>query len=92
MPRIFNVDKWVVFFWSGEGVSLEPIHVHVSLKTPQIEATKIWLTSSGGCLLANNDSNIPMPILRSLMEIIETRKFEIMAKWKEHFGSITYYC
>ena len=92
MPRVFNVDKWVVFFWSGEGMPLEPIHVHVSLKTPMAGATKIWITSCGGCLLANNDSKVPMPVLHSIMEIIETRKFEIIAKWQEHFGGVTYYC
>ena len=92
MPRIFNIDNWIVFFCSGEGVPLEPVHVHVSLKTPKAGATKIWITRCGGCLLANNDSNIPAPVLRSLMEIIETRKFEIIAKWKEYFGDIAYYC
>lgn len=92
MPRVFNVDKWIVFFWSNENDPLEPIHVHVSLKTPQEHATKIWLTSSGGCLLANNDSEIPRQELRSIMEIVEARRFEIAAKWKEFFGEVTYYC
>ncbi len=92
MPRVFSVDKWVIYFWSGESVPLEPIHVHIALKTPVAHATKIWITRSGGCLLANNDSNIPLPALRSLMEIIETRKVEIIGKWLAFFGEVTYYC
>ena len=33
-----------------------------------------------------------MPVLHSIMEIIDAHKFEIIAKWQEHFGSVTYYC
>ena len=92
MPRVFNVDKWIVYFWSNESLPLEPIHVHIAYGIPKENSTKIWITQGGGCLLANNGANIPTHILSNLMEIIEARKFEIMAKWKSYFGELKFYC
>ena len=40
----------------------EPIHVPISKGTPTSKSTKIWLTKSGGCIVANNDSKIPQKI------------------------------
>lgn len=92
MPQIFKVGPYLVFIWINEGKPLEPIHVHVSEKRPVKDSTKIWITSEGRCLLANNSSKIPAPSLRSIMRIIETRSFEIIAKWKELFGEVSFYC
>ena len=92
MPRVFSVDKWQVYFWSNESMPLEPVHVHVSFGVPKESATKIWITSAGGCLLASNGSNIPPGVLRNLMDVIEARHFEIVAKWKSFFGEVRYYC
>ena len=36
----------------------EPIHVHVSKGRPTPNATKIWLTRTGGCIVASNGSQI----------------------------------
>ena len=30
MPQIFKIGSFWVYFWSNEGVPLEPVHVHVS--------------------------------------------------------------
>lgn len=92
MPQIFNVGVYLVFFWTNEGFPIEPVHVHVSEKRPEKNATKIWITSKGHCLLANNNSQIPQHILNNIMRIIETRYFEILSKWKETFGNIKFYC
>ncbi|MCI8392998.1 MAG: DUF4160 domain-containing protein [Clostridia bacterium] len=46
-----------MFFWSNE--KLEPIHVHISKGTPSANSTKIWITKSGGRIVANNKSKIP---------------------------------
>lgn len=43
----------------------EPAHVHVSEGNPSENATKIWITASGKCLLANNNSNLPLKTLRN---------------------------
>lgn len=58
MPQIFKVGSYVVYFWSNEHTPLEPIHVHISNNVPQENATKIWLTQSGKCLLCHNNTGI----------------------------------
>ena len=46
MPRVLVFGAYIIFFWVGENG--EPVHVHVAEKRPSENATKIWLTSSGG--------------------------------------------
>lgn len=92
MPQIFSVGSYLVYIWTNEGKPMEPIHVHISEKRPEKNATKIWITSSGKCLLENNSSKIPTSTLHNIMRIIETRSFEIMAKWKELFNELRFYC
>lgn len=46
MPSLFRLGPYIIFFWTGENG--EPVHVHVAVKRPTAEATKIWLTRSGG--------------------------------------------
>ena len=92
MPQIFSIGPYLVYFWSNESKPLEPVHVHVSKGTPEKNATKIWITRSLHCLLCNNNAKIPSHILGSLMEIIENRAFEIVAKWQERFGEVSFYC
>lgn len=57
-------------------------------------STKIWLTKSGGCILANNNSKIPQNDLSKLLDIIEKHFFLILAKWKEyyHIEDVKFYC
>ncbi len=92
MPKLFQIGEYIIFFWSNENG--EPIHVHIARGKPSASATKIWLTQSGGCVLANNNSRIPSQDLNELMEIIAAQFFLICRKWKEHFcvDSITFYC
>lgn len=92
MPSIFTVAGYKVFFWSNENG--EPIHVHVTKGVPNPNATKIWLTKNGGCILASNSSRIPNKDLNELMDFISAQFFLICDKWKEHFivDEITFYC
>ena len=92
LPNLFTVSGYKVYFWSNE--NNEPIHVHVSKGKPVPNATKIWITRSGGCVLAGNGSHIPKKQLMELMEFISAQYFLICAVWKEHFAteSIKYYC
>ena len=57
LPNLFSVSGYKVYFWSNEND--EPIHVHVSKGKPSPNATKIWLTKAGRCVVANNWSKIP---------------------------------
>ena len=92
MPSLFFVGGYRVFFWSNENG--EPIHVHVCKGAPSPNATKLWLTSEGGCILASNGSEITQPALNEMMDIISAQFFLICAKWKEFFlvDTITFYC
>lgn len=92
MPQVFKIGSYWVYFWSNENDPLEPIHVHVSQGNPYGNATKIWITQSGKTLLCNNNSEIPDVTLRNIMRMIEARNSEVVQKWIDYFGSISYYC
>lgn len=92
MPSLFRIGEYIVYFWSNE--NNEPIHVHVGKGKPSANATKIWLTVSGGCIVANNGSRISQNELNKLLEIIAAQYFMICAEWKNHFkvDEIKFYC
>lgn len=92
MPRIFKIGSYSVYFWANEGMPLEPIHVHISPNQPTANATKVWITSDGKCLLCNNSSQIPSHILSDIMRVIEARHKDVEKRWKDFHGEITYYC
>ena len=92
MPQIFKIGAYWVYFWANENKPLEPVHVHIAEGAPRADATKIWITKSGNCLLCNNNSGIPQNTLRNIMRIIEARSGEVIEKWSEFFGEINYYC
>lgn len=92
LPSLFIASGYRIYFWSNE--NNEPIHVHVSKGNPTPNSTKIWLTRKGGCLVANNKSQIPENELNELMDIISAQYFMICVKWKEFFivEEIKFYC
>ena len=92
MPQIFKIGSYWVYFWSNENEPLEPVHIHVSHGSPVANATKIWITPTGRCLLCNNRSRIPEGDLRNIMRVIEARSSEIIQKWMNYFGEIKFYC
>lgn len=92
MPQVFKAGSYWVYFWSNENLPLEPVHVHVAEGAPTANATKIWITSAGKCLVANNNSGINRRVLSNIERIIEARVDEILVKWDAHFGERRYYC
>ena len=92
MPQVFKIGSYWVYFWTNENKPLEPVHVHVSEGKPVPNVTKVWITSAGKTLLANNHSNIPERTLRNIMRILESRSTEIINKWIQYFGTCSYYC
>ncbi len=92
LPKLFTVSGYIVYFWSNE--EGEPIHVHVSKGKPSPNATKLWLTRDGGCIVASNGSKIPDRELSELMEFISAQFFLICIKWKEFYvtDTIRFYC
>lgn len=92
MPQVFRIGSYWVYFWLNEGSPLEPVHVHVSMGSPSKDATKIWITRAGKCLVCNNNSRIPDHVLRNICRIIESRGFEVQDKCRRRFGEVSYYC
>lgn len=92
MPQIFRMGNYWIYFWANENQPLEPIHVHISEGKPKENATKVWITSAGKCLLCHNNSHIPKHVLSNIMRTIEARSDEIIQKWMEYFGELRYFC
>ena len=92
MPQVFRIGPYIIYFWSNENKPLEPVHVHVAEGRATANATKIWITSSGNCLLCNNNSQIPKHTLRNIMRMIEARHIDVTQAWFEYFGEIRYFC
>ncbi|MBQ9321677.1 MAG: DUF4160 domain-containing protein [Eubacterium sp.] len=92
MPQILKIGAYVVFFWSKENDSLEPVHVHVSEGVPTQNATKIWITKCGKALIANNNSRIFAHQLQKILRIVEANSDLIVTRWESYFGEISYYC
>lgn len=92
MPQVFKIGAYWVYFWANESDPLEPVHVHVAEGRPQANGTKVWITSSGKCLLENNNSVIPQSKLRNILRVIEARSEDIIEKWKSFFGEARFYC
>ena len=82
MPQIFKIGSFWVYFWSNEGVPLEPVHVHESEGVPAANATKIWITRARKCLLANNkfgqtSRKFRQVQIESLRKVFVARSIEI---------------
>ena len=92
VPSLFRVGGYLVYFWSNE--NNEPIHVHIATGKPSANATKIWLTRSGHCIVANNDSRIPQSDLNKLLEVISAQFIMMCTEWKQHFNvdTINFFC
>ena len=92
MPQIFKVGSYTIFFWMNESNPLEPIHVHATKGVPSQNATKIWITKHGKCLLCNNNSRIPRKTLNTIIKIIEAQSDNIIQFCLSTFGQIRFYC
>jgi len=92
MPQIFKIGSYWVYFWSNEGEPIEPVHVHVSYGKPRQNATKVWITKRGKCLVEYSRSDIPPHVLRDIVKMIEARSDEIVRRWVDYFGDVSYFC
>ena len=82
LPSLIEILGYKIFFWSNE--FMEPVHVHIAKGKPTSNATKVWLTKAGGCVLGHNKSRIPEKDLNYLMGIITSNYFMIVTQWKLH--------
>lgn len=90
-----NAIGYKIYFWSNK--NNEPIHVHIAKGKLTQNTTKVWLTKTGGCIVANNKSKIPENELNKLLSIISKHYFFIISKWKDYYkinskDEIKFYC
>lgn len=90
MPNVFELRGYSIYFWSNEAG--EPVHVHVSRRGRSEHATKIWITSSGGAVVAHNMSKIPIKDLNKIVETTADLHELIETRWIQKFKHIEYYC
>jgi hypothetical protein len=91
MPKVFSFRGYTLYFWTAENG--EPVHIHVAKGRPTPNATKIWLTRSGGCILANNGSHIRQGDLREILEFVALNHERICERWRETFqGDLHFHC
>ena len=90
LPQLFKIAGYTIYFWAKEDG--EPIHVHISPGKPSQNATKIWITRSGGTIVAHNRSKIPEIKLRYLRKIVGTEYLNICNKWELFIGNLNFYC
>ena len=92
MPQLFRIGAYIVYFWANESNPLEPVHVHIAEGKPTADATKVWITHTGHCLLCHNKSQIPTNILNRIMRLIEANSDTVKNAWIDMFGEANYYC
>ena len=68
----------------------EPAHVHISKGKPNGNTTKIWITSTGGLVVAHNKSKIPKDDLIKILSFIRANTLLITSLWLDYFESLTY--
>lgn len=89
MPKIAKLGDLVLFFWIDENG--EPIHVHVAKGRPTADATKFWVTRSGGCVLASNGSRLTKRELSIVRDYITLNHEDICTLWQDTFhGEISF--
>jgi hypothetical protein len=80
MPVVLRVEGLKFFFYSNEGLPLEPAHIHV--RQTDAEA-KYWLSSQ--VQLASNDG-FNAPALRRIARLIIKNREYLLEAWDEHFS------
>lgn len=92
MPSLFLVGGYRVFFWSNEG--LGPVHVHVCQGKPSPNAAKVWLTRSGGAILAGGSGRLPAGDADELLRVIAAQHAFICDERCRFFAvdELRFYC
>ena len=89
VPTIINVLGYKIYFWVNEGDPIEPLHVHISKKFHK-DATKVWITAEGKCVLDSNRDKIPPKDLKQLIKTVEKFHDVIEEVWQQTFNEIKY--
>lgn len=80
MPKLLEWQGWKFFFYSREGMPLEPPHVHA--RKDRSEA-KIWLTP---IVRVADDRRMDPRTLKMLLSVVEAHRDEFEERWNEFFS------
>ncbi|MCT8266926.1 DUF4160 domain-containing protein [Afifella sp. JA880] len=80
MPTVFRDGAFRFFFYSNEGLPLEPLHIHVRARGKE---AKIWLEPEAA--IANSHGFSPRE-LGAILKIAIARQEDIREAWYDHFG------
>jgi hypothetical protein len=81
MPVIFRHKGYRFFFFSNEGIPLEPCHIHV--RKGGVVA-KFWVVPEVRLAEAYGMSSAE---LRGLLDVVKQNQELIKRKWNEYFGA-----
>lgn len=80
MPVVFRYKGYRFFFYSNEGVPLEPLHIHVRRGS---SVAKLWLEPMPEVA---ESYGLSARELRELIDVAVDHEEEIKRYWDEHFG------
>ena len=80
MPKIFEWKGYKFFFFSNEGLPLEPCHIHVRKGS---NIAKFWIIPD---ITLDSSWGMNSKELSNLEKVIEENKKLILEKWDEHFS------
>ena len=80
MPKLLELEGWKYYFYSREGMPLEPPHVHVRKDRSE---TKIWLTPT---VRVASDRRMDPRTLKMIVAVVEDHAEEFKGRWHEFFS------
>ena len=81
MPVILRYKGYHFFFFSNEGIPLEPCHIHIRKDGA---VAKFWIVPEVRLAEAYDMSSAE---LRRLLQVVKQNQKLITGKWNEYFGS-----
>jgi len=79
MPKIFQINGYIFFFFSNEGVPREKCHVHIRRGSA---LSKFWIEPEIRCASSYEFSSAD---LKTIEKLIDEHKTEIRRLWNEFF-------
>lgn len=80
MPKLLEWNGWKFFFYSREGMPVEPPHVHV--RKDRSEA-KFWLSP---VVRVASDRRMDPRTLKLIMSVVEEHRVEFEERWHDFFS------
>lgn len=80
MPKLLEHNGWKFFFYSREGMPLEPPHVHVRKGSSE---AKFWLNP---VVRVASDRRMDPRTLKMLSAVVNEHRDEFEERWNEFFS------